>query len=38
MTGGTVTEDVLRMPEIGIDLPVAELYEGVSLPEIAVGE
>ena len=31
-------EDVLRMPEIGIDLPVAELYEGVSLPEIAAGE
>lgn len=28
-------DDVLRMPEIGIEIPVAELYENVDLPAIA---
>ncbi len=27
-------DDTLRMPEIGIELPVAELYEGVDLPSM----
>jgi hypothetical protein len=27
---------VLAMPEIGIELPFAELYEGVSFPEAEV--
>lgn len=29
---------VLRMPEIGIELPMAELYEGLDLTEAAGGE
>jgi hypothetical protein len=28
----TATADTLRMPEIGIEIPVGELYEGVDLP------
>ncbi len=28
-------EDVLPMPEIGIEVPVAEFYEGIDLPESA---
>ena len=32
--GHVVSGDaVLAMPEIGIELPLAELYEGVSFPE-----
>jgi hypothetical protein len=27
-----VAEDVLLLPEIGVEIPVAELYEGVDLP------
>lgn len=27
-------DDTLRMPEIGIEIPVAELYEGVDLPDV----
>ena len=23
-------DDILRMPEIGIEIPVAEIYEGIS--------
>lgn len=30
LTGG---DAVLRMPEIGIEIPLAELYEGVALPD-----
>jgi Uma2 family endonuclease len=26
-------DDILRMPEIGIEMPVGELYAGVSFPE-----
>lgn len=26
-------EDVLQMPEIGIEIPVAEIYEGISFPD-----
>jgi Uma2 family endonuclease len=26
-------DDILRMPEIGIEIPVAELYEDISFPE-----
>ena len=29
--------DILRMPEIGIEVPVAELYEGVDLPDAGEG-
>lgn len=31
-------EDTLRMPEIGIEIPVAEFYRGVDLPETAQEE
>jgi Uma2 family endonuclease len=31
-------EDTLRMPEIGIEIPVAELYQEVDLPEAGGGE
>lgn len=31
-------DDTLRMPEIGIDIPVAELYQEVDLPEAGTGE
>ena len=27
-----VAEDTLRLPEISVDLPVAELYEGIQFP------
>lgn len=30
--------DILSMPEIGIELPVAELYAGVDLPDAAADE
>ena len=30
--------DVLSMPEIGIDVPVAEFYEGTDLADTASGE
>jgi Uma2 family endonuclease len=26
-------EDILRMPEIGIEIPVAEIYEGIEFPD-----
>ncbi|HKM70968.1 MAG TPA: hypothetical protein VJX94_13100 [Stellaceae bacterium] len=26
-------EDILQLPEIGLEIPVAELYENVDLPE-----
>jgi Uma2 family endonuclease len=26
-------EDILQMPEIGIEIPVAEIYEGITLPD-----
>ena len=26
-------DDTLRMPEIGIEIPVAEIYEGLSFPD-----
>ena len=29
--------DILRMPEIGIEVPVAEIYEGIAFPEEDVG-
>ena len=33
-TATALTEgDILRMPEIGIEIPVVELYEGVDLPD-----
>ena len=31
-------EDTLRMPEIGIEVPVTELYQGVDLPDAAQQE
>ena len=31
-------DDILSMPEIGIELPVAELYAGVDLPDAATNE
>lgn len=31
-------DDTLSMPEIGIELPVAELYAGVDLPDAATNE
>jgi hypothetical protein len=27
------SDDILRMPEIGIEIPVAELYEGITFPD-----
>lgn len=30
--------DVLEMPEIGVELPLAEIYDGVELPEPAADE
>jgi Uma2 family endonuclease len=29
--------DILRMPEIGIEVPVAEIYEGIAFPDEDVG-
>jgi Uma2 family endonuclease len=26
-------DDILRMPEIGIEIPVAEIYDGISFPD-----
>jgi len=26
-------DDTLRMPEIGIEIPVAEIYEGIAFPD-----
>jgi len=38
-TASPLTEDdVLPMPEIGIDVPVAEFYEGTDLADTAAGE
>ncbi len=31
-------DDTLRMPEIGIEIPVTELYQEVDLPEVGTGE
>ncbi len=31
-------EDTLQMPEIGIEIPVAELYENVDLPDALTGD
>jgi Uma2 family endonuclease len=31
-------EDVLRMPEIGIEIPIAEFYEDITIPEEGSGE
>ncbi len=31
-----IAEDTLRMPEIGIEIPVSELYQDVDLPPIAI--
>jgi Uma2 family endonuclease len=28
-----INDDILRMPEIGIEIPVAEIYEGLSFPD-----
>ena len=28
-----VQDEVLRMPEIGIEVPVSEIYEGIAFPE-----
>jgi Uma2 family endonuclease len=30
-------EDILRMPEIGIEIPVAEIYEGIDFEELPEG-
>jgi hypothetical protein len=37
MTGGALAhvlgpESVLSMPEIGVEVPIAEVYEGIDLP------
>ena len=29
--------DIFRMPEIGIEVPVAEIYEGIAFPDEDVG-
>ena len=28
-----ISDDILRMPEIGIEIPVGEFYEDISFPD-----
>jgi hypothetical protein len=32
-----MADEVLPLPEIGIEIPVAELYEGIDFPEPEIG-